>query len=107
MISAIENFAVCHKDFITLLFTLVLIIISLSSIIIAFLGFHNMRKQILFQEWIFLNNSLYNIQRDFNDVEMKKIGLRGNKRIKADKWTTILKTMISETQSRIDQINFH
>jgi len=103
-INEVEKFLCIHKDFFILLFTLALVFVGVSSAIIARLSLRSVRRQLLFQEWVFLNNILYNSQRDLFNSKATVEDMKGKSRIAINQWITTLELMINKTQSRINQI---
>ncbi len=62
MFEQIETFLVAHEDFITLIFTLVLILITLVYTIITRLSVRELKRQCLFQEWVCLQSTFHSNQ---------------------------------------------
>lgn len=103
-ITEVETFVIIHKELITLVFTLVLILIGAISIIIAYRSLRTIHNQVLFQEWVFLSNIHYSCQRDLFDSEARAEDMSGRSRTVMDQWIATLRLMIERVQSRIDRI---
>ena len=105
MLEQMEDCLVAHKDFITLAFTLMLILTSLVSTIIAYLSVREVRKQCLFQEWVCLQSILHGSQLALFEFESKgATAMTEQQGIKIDEAVTNLKRIIERTQERITQL---
>ena len=105
MLVQIEDFVVAHKDFITLFFTLVLILTSLVSATIACLSVREVRKQCLFQEWVCLRNILHSSQLTRAEFMSKAATIENEQQgVAIDEAIANLEHTIDRTQKRITQI---
>lgn len=105
MIEQIENCLIAHKDFITLAFTLVLILTSIAYVTISYLTVLAIRKQSLLQEWICLRNILHNSQLALFKFK-SQVATAANEQqgIAADEAVANLERIIDMIQKRTEQI---
>lgn len=105
MLEQIEIFLVVHKDFLTLIFTLVLILTSLVSSIIACLSVREVRRQCLFQEWVCLRGILHSSQLALAEFSSKAATAAPEQQgVAIDEAIANLLHTIDRTQKRITQI---
>lgn len=100
----IENFVVRHKDFTTLMFTLVLILTSIVSALIAYSSIRELRKQRLFEVWVCLSNTLHGCQINLFEFTSRTALASGEQRVAIDEIVASLSSVIDMTQKRITQI---
>lgn len=105
MIEQIENCLIAHKDFITLSFTLVLILSSIAYVTISYLTVLAVRKQSSLQEWICLRNILHNSQLALFKFKSQVATVTDEQQgIAVDEAIANLKRIIDMIQKRIEKI---
>ena len=104
MLGQIESFLVTHKDFITLFFTLVLILTSLVSTIVACMSVRVVRRQYLFQEWVCLRNILHSSQLALFEFKSEAATANEEQSYVIDDAVRGLSCTIDTTRERIIQI---
>ena len=105
MFEQIETLLVAHKDFITLIFTLVLILTTFVYTILTRLSVQELRRQCLFQEWVCLRSTLQSNQLALFEFRSKGATTMNDQQgVVIDEAVTSLEYTIGKTQERITQI---
>lgn len=105
MLEQIENCLIAHKDFITLAFTLALILTSLVSAIIAYLSMREFRKQSWLQELVCLRFILHSSKLTLFEFKSKCITATTEQEgVEIDRAVVEMQNIIEQTQERIAQL---
>jgi hypothetical protein len=84
MMGSVEAFVLGHKDLITALFTVVLIILTGVSVAIGALTLREWRHQLLLQQWASLVGILYASKQMLEGCEERATSMSGERRVAMD-----------------------
>lgn len=104
MLKEIELSLVAHKDFITLIFTLALILTSILYTGITYLNVRELRRQSLFQEWVCLRNIFHSSQLALFEFKSKAATANERQGLVIDEIVASIENSIDMAKERITQI---
>jgi hypothetical protein len=105
MFSVVESCLVAHREFITVMFTLALILTGLASTVIAARSVRELSKQRVFQEWVCLRGVVHTTELALSELRSRALAAESDQQgLLLDETVAGLSLTIDHAQRRIAEI---
>ena len=101
-ITNLELSIIEHKDVITLLFTLILIIFGICTTYISFKSIEELKKNREYQLWIFLKKTLINLKNTLCDYKTQTKDTKDTKKLVLDESSKDIELIIENIEKKLD-----